>query len=339
MRLFDTIGDTLRMLKVYLLGRGLLSLGVIAAAGVASAFGMGILIPSAVVAFGGVALKAVTRWQQQSIYEDNMVGLYREDIATSLGIAPEEVNRTHLKEAAKSNDVIDQALKRQRHLSMVSFATSALAGVATFGLLNMGILEVGKEFFSGLMGQEAGNVTRFISMGTVAGISSLVLHNGLDSAIAYKTGLGKAAAHDRILEMDHDVRRGRSVSKEQVYGVIVAGNPELQAAIAQQFGRAYASMKPMQQSEVLEKIGVAQEMLHIAMDINAHRVKPGHLAYLMNEAVACTHKDHVQMTHLPTRNHSHVAALGRSETAAPPSFTARLDAERAMAALGQSAQR
>lgn len=346
MRLFDQIGDTLKMLKVYLLGRGFLSLAVIGAAGVASAFGLGVAVPAAVVAFGGVALKAVTRWQKQSLYEQNMVDLYREDIAQSLGLNPGDVTRGHLKEAAKSNDVIDQALKRQRNISMVHFATSALAGVATFGLINFGILEVGREFFSGF-GETAGNLTRYFTMGTVAGVSSLMLHDGLDSAIGYQTGLNKAAAHDRILELDYDVRRGRGVSKEQVYGVLVAGNPELQQAIRKEFGRNYTSMKPMEQSEVMERIGVAQEMQVVAMDINARRVAPSHLAYMMNDAVACRHTDHVQMTHLPTpaRAHaptrtqaplrSHVESVGGKPRFTHDSFTARVNAERAAALAEQ----
>ncbi len=294
MFIFDSMENVLRAMRVYLFGRGLLTLGILAASFIGSAVASP-FIPALVIAIGGACMGALMRLTSQAMYEEKMVELYRNDIAHDLHIAPAEVTRAHLKIAALDNEVIEQALTRQRHINIVSFATSALAGAVTLGLLYF-MLPPGAhaladnpiaQKITGFFAEHFGNAARIVqyfAAGIISGTSSLILHDGLEAAIGVGSGISKAAAHDLILGIDRDVQRGRSVSPEQVYGVLVAGDLELQQAIKRQFGQSYSQMKPQDQHQVLATIGVLDEMQALAAGIMQGSVKPGHLAYMIGEA-------------------------------------------------------
>lgn len=294
MPVWDEMGSFFKTMRVYLLGRGLLSLAVMVA-GFASPAIMSVLgitgmvmAPALVVAIGGAALSAVMRLHSQAIYEDKMTDLYREDIAGNLHIAPQDVTRDHLMQAAMDNEVIAQALARQRRLNVISFATTALAALATFGLLNFALAQniVGDAltgFFSDYFGKAA-NLLRYAGIGIVSGTSSLILHRGLEEAIGKGSGLDKAVAHDLIFAMDKDVRRGRSITPQQVYAVLVAKDDGLSQAIAARFNEPFQRMNEKEQCQVLTALGVTDGMEHVAAMISSGELPAGHLAYVIEDA-------------------------------------------------------
>ena len=312
MPVFDEFRNIFKAMRVYLLGRGFLSLLVM---GTAFAVGAASPLVLGLVAAGGLALSAGVRLYSQALYEDDMADLYREDIAKHLHMDPRAVTRTHLKIAARENEVIDQALTRQRHINIVSFATSALAAAATFGLLMFGLAGTVSSFFAtsfpslaginfGFMGFAdftAAKLLQLTSVGIVSGFTSLVLHNGLEEAIGYGTGLSKAVAHDLIAAMDFDIKRGRTISPEQVYGVLVAENPELATRIKRQFGEAYDSMKPNEQTQVLAALNVQNDMKEIAGFITRREVPAGRLAYMMHYARPEKKREDAPVEIAPTR--------------------------------------
>lgn len=281
MPIFDEFGSWLQTLKVYLLGRGALSLLVLGTTMAASALGFGFTAPALVIGLGGAALSAVMRLNSQAQYENKMVDLYRNDIARELGLAPEDVTRSHLHEVAKSNDVIDQALARQRRKNMVSFATSALAGLATFALLDFGLAHQAITQFFTEHFEGAANFLRYASVGLVSGTSSLILHDGLEAAIGQGAGLSKAVAHDLIVGMDRDLRRGRTITPEQVYAVLVTEDSQLDQTIRNQYGTSFLRMPPLTQRKVLEEFHVLEQLDQMAIQLSNGSLSPGHLAYMV----------------------------------------------------------
>lgn len=328
----DLLINPMRFMKAFLLGRGLLSAAVLVTWGVASIVSPGAtLIPALIAAGLGTAFSGFMRMTRQHLYEDQMVDMYRDGLAQQLGIAPEQVTRAHLKQAAHSNDVIDQALQRQRHIDWVSLGTSVLGAASTVALIALkvpALLTVGTGAAPVALG--------IVAFGVVAAITSNVVHYGLQTFIGHKTGISKAAAHDRIVEMERGIARGWGVSKEQVYGTLVAGNPVLQNTIARELGKPYASMRPSEQAMTLNRIGVADEMLLIAQEINAGRMRPANLAFMMNEAMPRPNTRTVEEPRMPTR--SFVQAVGKSPRNASISHTARLDAERSINGLAEAAR-
>jgi hypothetical protein len=284
MPVFDEMGDFLKTLRVYLLGRGLMSLVVMLSVMGLKAAGAPIAGAALIIAGGAAVVSAGMRIYSEMQYESRMTDLYRDDIAKHLGIAPEQVTRTHLRYAARENEVISQALNRQRRLNIVSFATTALAAAATFSLISFGLAGDVAKFFVDTFGESWGKPLNFISAGIVSGFSSLILHNGLEEAIGYGSGWNKAVAHDLIVAMSRDVKRGKTVTPEQVYAVIVARSEPLQAAIKREFKEPYDHMKEGEQRKVLQRFGVAAEMQQIAEYITRGEISPGRLAYMMQYA-------------------------------------------------------
>ena len=280
---FDHIGNTLRALRVHLFGKGIMTLAVLGASALSAATGVAWVLP--VVAIGGVALTAVNRLYREGQYQDDMVNLYRDDLALQFGVAPEEVGRAHLQEAAKTNDVLGQALKRQRNATYLSVGMAVVSSTITYLLVGAfdahTLLKKGAETF---LPSTAASLAGFVGIGTVAGLSGMVFKGGLQSLIGASTSVGKAAAHDRIMGLESTIKHGRSVSKEQVYGVLVAGDAKLQRAIQRQFHKSYHQMHKAERTAVLETIGVAGDMQSLAEQINRGDIRPGHLAYLMQDS-------------------------------------------------------
>lgn len=332
----DDIASFLSRNRGYFFGKALLMAAV---AGASSLFGVGILIPAMVIVGGGLALRAYGRFSALSHYKQQMVDLYRDDIADHLGIDPAQVSISDLKEAAKENDVIAQALKRQQTKTFIEIGTSLLAGAVTFGLL-YSFGDTGQFFeFTKKFGPFLGNAVNFIGLSTVGSFSGLIFHDALGLAIGARTGSIKAAAHDLILDMDHSVRHGRPISREQVYGVLVAGNPALQEAILTRFHKSYGWMNAAEKSNVLHTLGIATELDTLAQQINNGEIRPGRLAYLMDDDAArkvrTAKTQTAQAEAEPAADVSvhpqrpFVERLGLSESRHDASFTDRLDARRA----------
>ncbi len=328
MPFLDDIASFATRYRGYFVGKAALML----VAGLASHFlSISIFWPAAIIVGGGMALHAYGRFSQQRYYEQDMVNLYRDDIAQHLGIAPELVTRANLKEAAQGNEVIAQALERQHKKTVVDIGTTLLAGATTFGLL-MTFGSTG-DFFSfthRIFGDFLGPLVNLIGLGTVGAFSGLVLHDGLSLAIGAKTGTLKAAAHDLIVAMDHDVAHGRPISREQIYGVLVAGNSALQERILTRFHKSYAWMNPAEKSHVLHEFGVASALDMLAQQINGGEIRPGRLAYLMDDDSLPALRARHARTHAlePAQQQSNfVARLGLAERTSD-SFVAKVSAAR-----------
>jgi len=68
--------------------------------------------------------------------------------------------------------------------------------------------------------------------------------------------------------------------------VLVAGNPTLQAAIQNRFHKSYTRMNAAEQSNVLNTLGIARELDDLAQQIRKGEIRPGRLAFLMDDDAA-----------------------------------------------------
>lgn len=282
--MFTDITSMFRHLRMYLLGKGVLTLAVFAAAAIGAATGVGVLIPALVTVGGGIVYTAASRFYQQSAYADDMVNLYRDNIAEQLGKQPAEVTRADLAEAAQGNDVIAQALKRQQQRTWLAIGTAIFSGVVSLALIEgfgMGDIlhDMAANSSLGILKSIAG----FIGIGTVSSVTGLLLQDGLGSAIGYGTGISKAAAHDLIVKMNRGITRGLPTAREDVYAIIVAANPELDKRITENYGKHYSHMTHAQQSHVLHDVGLADAMDKLAIAISDGKISAGTLAYSAND--------------------------------------------------------
>ena len=329
--MLDNSRDFLKQLGVFALGKSLLTFSVMAAGAVGVMSGFGALIPALIIGAGGFALTAVSRFHSQRIYEDNMVNLYRDNIADQLGIAPEEVTRASLKEAAKDNEIIAKALSRQRKKTFLTIGTAALASVVSIGLIGFTGVADGLQ---GLAKQAPVDMLKnlgFLSIASfVGGISNLVIHEGLDALIGYKSGISKAAAHDLIYKMDLEVSRGKPISREEVFAVMVAGDESLHNRVTKKYNKDYNDMTHGEKSRVLHDLNVATTMDKLAIAISEKKIRPGYLAYAADDPHITAPRGAQQVEDTPTSvkpvRGSFVERLGLMPHSNELSHTARLSA-------------
>lgn len=268
----------MRQLKVFVFGKGLLSFATFIAAGIGAATGFGLMPAAIIAAAGGAAFTAVRRFHQQGIYEEKMVEVYRDRIAEQLGIAPEDVTRAHLREVAPVNPVIAEALNQQHKKTILTIGTSILAGIVSVGLLftfGMHALQgLATESLTGMLAP----VAKFVGIGTISALCGLVVHDGLDAIIGYSSGISRANTHDRIMSLHSRLKRGKAISREEVYSVLVASNPTLDQTIRDRFGKHYQEMNPAEQSRVLRYLGVEKQMDALTESMMQGKIAPAQLA-------------------------------------------------------------
>ena len=274
--MFENSRDFIKQLAVFALGKSLLTFSVMAVGTIGALSGFGALIPALIIGVGGFALTTVRRFQSQGVYEDNMVNLYRDNIADQLGITPDQVTRASLKEATK-------ALSRQRKKTFLTIATAALASVVSVGLIGFtGIPEGLKDIATNSLDSWK-PLAGLFGASFVAGISNLIIHEGLDLLIGYKSGISKAAAHDLIFKMDLEINQGKPVSREEVFGVMVAGDESLQSRITKIYNKQYRDMSQGEKSRVLHDLNLAATMDKLAIAISEKKIRPGYLAYAADD--------------------------------------------------------
>lgn len=330
--MFENSRNFIKQLAVFALGKSLLTFSVMAVGTIGALSGFGALIPALIIGVGGFALTAVRRFQSQGIYEDNMVNLYRDNIADQLGIAPEQVTRASLKEAAKDNEIIAKALSRQRKKTFLTIGTAALASVVSIGLIGFtGIADDLKGIATNTIDWKP--VATLFGASFVAGISNLVIHEGLDLVIGYKSGISKAAAHDLIYKMDIEVQKGKPISREEVFGVMAAGDESLNTRIIKTYHKEYREMTQGEKSRVLHDLNLATTMDKLAIAISEKKIRPGYLAYAADDPRLTAPRGTKQVEDTPTNEKptraSFVERLGLMPRDEHMSHAARLSASEA----------
>lgn len=269
-----------RNIRAYALGKGFMMTLMVAAGAIGAMTPLGVFVPALAVWVGGFMVSAAKRFREEKVYQDGMVKLYRDDIAQTLGVPPEQVTRAHLKEAAKSNDVIKQALERRHQRTLLSLATTAVAGAVTFALVltlggATGIHTYAVEHWGNILG----NLANFVGIGTVASLSNLIVHNGGDAAIGELTGIRHPSAHDYIRHMERRLDYGRNVNKDQVFSLVVKATPELSAQIQQHFNKPFEQMHSKERAAVMQAMGLDGSMATLTKAMNESKVRPRHIAF------------------------------------------------------------
>lgn len=295
----------------YVTRRGVLSLAIMGSSLLGGWLGIGFLPAACVAGIGSIIITTYDRLLTQRAYENEMLDLYRNEIAADLKRDPQSLTRADLQEAGKTNEVLAQALRRQEQKTAVAIITESLAAVVTVALV-WGVDAVGllKHAVEGAAGSTFGNtiapvydysigkiLAMLVGVGTVSSISSLIFQDGVESFIGHTTKLGKAAAHDQILSLQQAIEHGAVVRPEQVYAVLVAGDEKLAQSIVKQFHHPYEKMTPQQQRGVLEKIGVTECVAALTEEINTQKMAPGKLAYLIGEERYLQRKTHAIEEH------------------------------------------
>lgn len=288
------ITGTFRDLRMYLLGRGIVTTVAIGASVVSSGlFGAAAataLAPALGVALlGGVVLNAFMRLREMRYNQDQMANIYRDEIASQFGIAPGDVTREHVHTLAYGderrgiapNPILRDEIDREWNKTWLKVATSSLAAMAGYGLVQFGLASGVSEMLTSSLGG-IGTALSVASVSIVTGLTGLFLNNGLDFAVQQATTLGDVTLHDRIAKMNHEIARGKGVTKEQVFGLFVAADTNLHTRVLRQFGRSYDVLPQKVKTEFIASLGLGERMQAIAEDLNQGRIQAGSVAFILN---------------------------------------------------------
>ncbi len=287
----------------YAFGKGVVTLGVMVAT-----FASGGTAFWPVIA-GFMAWKTYRLFSGYSAYKDEMVTLYRDEIAQQMGIAPEQVTRDHLRVMARGdavlgiepNPIIAEALERRRGMALLSACTALLSATVSAVLLGFGAqtaLQGGiaggpvETFLKDTFGM--GDVANKISAGTISGLSSLILHNGLDAVVGQSLGYFRATAHERIALIARQKEYGVKVTPQQVFDVFMAANPEFARQVSVTFNKGVTGFTAAEKMAAMKAIGIDASMQELADQLNKGELKPGMLAFELDSTNAMRHLQNVR---------------------------------------------
>lgn len=268
----------------YAFGKGLVTLGVMLAT---FASGGPVLWP---VVVGFVAWKSYRLFSGYNDYKDDMLKIYRSEIAQQLGCDESAVTRDHLRMMARGdavlgiepNPIIAEALDRRRGMALLSFCTALLSATVTGLLLGVnaqGALEGPVSKFLADYLPNIGDFATKASVGTISALSGLIVHNGLDAVVGQSLGYFRATAHDRIALIARQKEYGVKVAPQQIFDVFLAANPTFARQVSTNFNKGITGFTAAEKMAAMKSIGVVDAMQELANQINNGELKAGTLAF------------------------------------------------------------
>lgn len=317
--------ESLANIAKYAFGKGIVTLGVMAAT---------IMNPASIawpVVAGFVGWKMFSLYSRYTGYKTRMIDLYRDDIARSVGCAPEAVTPAHLRMMAAGdpvmgippNPIIAEALERQRGSAFLSFITAMLSASTTLVLLSFGLNENAAGFIKEYL-PNISDMVKNVGVSAISGLSGLILHNGLDAVVGQALGYFRATAHDRIALIAHRKSYGITITPQHVFDVFMATDPDLARIISQSFNKGFSGFSDKEKLQAMKAIGIDEAMKELADQINKNELKVGALAFELSELVGQHRKMQVE-SKANEKVHAPVLSTGLQAPAsqAQPRFTDR----------------
>jgi hypothetical protein len=276
-------------LSKYLLGKGILMAGVMAAKLGAMALGSSVIGPALAVAGGIVAWQTFRRYDSYKTYQYEMLETYRDDIAEAIGMDPARVTIEDMRSVAHGNElfglpgnpILAHALNKQYNAGWLALATSVASAAVAFGLLSW---LPGAAIIKDLVAS-SDSWEKAVHYGLTPAISlfsGMVVHKGLDSAIGYAYGFHTPTAHDHIVALQKTIGKGKKVTKEQVFDVFMAANPQFTKQLRADFDKGVPWFTNAEKNTAMKAVGVDTLMQHLADQINSNQMPASKLAFVMD---------------------------------------------------------
>lgn len=329
--------DTIEMGLTWALGKGA---GVLAIAAAASFANTGALVALALTIPLGTAVSTRLNFVNRNKNETQLLNQYREELGQLLGIEPEAVTRGHLRQLAEGNAKINMpsnpTLKRELESLDTSLRHSVMATVGGAAITTIIMLSFGvggldwiqsslisgpdallgglKDFASSNFGAAMKFTGVTLTAGLIDSISKFSLKGIIKDITESKNPSGKSA-HDLVKSLDIEIQRDNGVSAEQVFAVLVAGNPELSKQIERRFGADYQELPANVQEESILTFANMDAMDQLALDVSNRQIRPQSLPFIANgQLEAVVRHDGPQPTkrqEMQTKMRAQAEALGQ----------------------------
>lgn len=224
-----------------------------------------------------VGLSAVAHYGIQQTRKRVLSDFYREELAASLGKAPELIVPDDLDRAAeppekggKGMKAIGSALDYFRDTRNFYIASQAItAGLITGALL----------LINTLPGMQSSAVASLALAGGAALAYDEVFRTVANIGAMFSTKELEGTLTRDVRAIAEQVSLGGRVSSTRVFGVFVEAQPELAKAIEAEFGTAYPEMSVGEKRKAVESYDAEFTLIQLTRDINTGRVRPTELAF------------------------------------------------------------
>lgn len=272
-------------------GAGKTMVGAAAGSAGGSLFGL--------IVFGGfAAVSAIANQIEYMGARGRITDFYREEFAAQHKKSRDRVNDYDLTDAEfgnkneniAPNDVVHEAVRRERNIRNLGIAASFVASIAVFAL--MGVVEVHPEFGAILEASAQGAgamimpMVEFAAKVGVGLISYLAIKSPLVKFGERVFGLDQETTHERIEQLAKDRADGKAVTREQVVEVFISAHKDLASYVEQNFDRRYEQLPLADKVRVAEEIAKLLPIDKIVHSINLGTTNASELAFTVEGQVS-----------------------------------------------------
>jgi len=229
--------------------------------------------------------------------KSELLELYQDEIASKLGKSVEKTTVKDLETLAygspergiPANGILAEELKKQKEdanlgiaVTLISvFATVLVLGLVSAALSSGGVLAAGASLLghSTLPLLSWGGAGQALVKGLIGFSCHKLLEQPVKMAGESLFGIEGLSTHERIEELINDRAAGKNLSKEQVLGVFLSANKELQEFVKQQFGEEYDKLTMPIKQKIVETFEQFVPIGQVTESLNSGRVRITELAF------------------------------------------------------------
>lgn len=269
-------------------GAGVGTAGVVSASGGISSAIEGVIGIGAVSV--AAAAGAVVSQMNYKNKRDHMREMYKHEVAAVLGKSPEKVTNKDVDLVAKgspedgieSNKSIAEGVDKLKKSRTVGVLVSALSILATVAIITLFAQAISASIASAMVGSSLASLAPAASF-VAKGIIAFGIHHALEKPIDWVGkkifGVEHTTTHERIASLEKDHKNGKFLEREQVLGVFVGANKQLDQFVKEQYGKQYDNLSVRDKRAVADIFENYVPVTKITENLNSGRVHVSELAF------------------------------------------------------------
>lgn len=283
--MFDQIRYGIEQAALWAAGKGAISFAIALTLGAANPMVAFVALPLG--AFLSLSLVA----KKHRHTEKQLRTEYGKEVGTLLGVDPERLTQRQFELVAEGNaqlglpgnPVLKEALRRndfERNAAMLTRIGAGLLTLGTVAAINQGVFDEIQQLLNTTVNPAIKGIATLSGALLAAGSLNTLLNFSFDHIIRDLSEGHRKTTADLIAAIDHEISRGNAISLEQVFGVMVSANRDLDRQITHTYGEDYPHLPARLQYEALNRFGDVRAISQLAQDISNRQVRPQELAFI-----------------------------------------------------------
>lgn len=292
----------------------------------------------------GLAFATYVSYSENHMEKRRITNAFRPEIAALTGKHWKQVTTDDLDTLAvghRGNDqpaikAFEEKINQNNSKRFLSLLGHVVGAAVAFGAIWFGFshfeasfIEAGnstKEFVSSLgLGSWGANIPAM----TAAGVISLISDTAFTVIGERVLGLNKDTVYDMVQTLKKEMRNGRMVTEEKVFGIVLAANPGFAESIQEKYGQTFDKLPAKYQKEIINAFNQSYPIKQITEEIDSGARRANELAFFaygqqsgvpLKEPVRETAETRVkELAAAREKTHHKEVAISVSETVTLPS--------------------